>query len=157
MLPSVPPNATRRLAKDQPEYAQLSVADVAITNNPEIRQLQIGEFCMPGEAPLMQTTWELSPEELGVLMRGGKVVLSIVGRVHPPVHLGVMEREVPEGERYVCVTSGIGGFFAVLVAQTPDGPEPVQTGAGRYKTKYQAYDEAEIMASMFGVPFRKDA
>lgn len=153
----VPQNATRRLAKDQPEYHQLSVADVVIINNPEVRNAQARELLLEGEAPAMQTIWQPDPNELQVLLQGGYIVLTILGRAHPPVHMGVMARERPEGFQYVTVTQGVGGWYAVLVVQGKEGPEPVQTGTGRYDTAAEAEEEANIMSQLLGVPYRKGA
>lgn len=37
--------------------------------------------------PAMQSVWEPTPEELRILVAGGKVVLTVVGTCHPPVAL----------------------------------------------------------------------
>lgn len=39
----------------------------------------------------MQSAWEASPEEAGLLLAGGKMVLGISGVQHPVVQLGVAE------------------------------------------------------------------
>lgn len=38
-----------------------------------------------GTAPVMLSTWKPSADELEMLLRGGSVVLGIVGTQHPPV------------------------------------------------------------------------
>lgn len=151
----VPHNATRRLAKDQPEYRQLSVADVVIINNPEVRNAQAHELLLDGGVPAMQTVWQPSPEELAVLMRGGRLHLTIMGRVHPPVALEVHERPIPEGSRYVTTSNGMNGYYAVVVVDTPDGPDVDQTGTGRYETQAEAEEEANIISQMLSLPFRR--
>ena len=63
--------------------------------------------------------------------------------------------------RYVTVTHGMSGFFAVLVwwnAELGDGPddgfwEPWNTGIGRYKTSHEAAVEAEQWAEAEELPF----
>jgi len=51
---------------------------------------------------------------------------------------------------YVTVTSGLRGYFAVLV----DGEtsEPIQTGIGSYRTAEAAVPEARSWAEAEGVP-----
>lgn len=45
-------------------------------------------------APVVETCWELSPEELAVVQQTGKVYLSIVGG-QPPVCLSVVSLQEP--------------------------------------------------------------
>jgi hypothetical protein len=52
-----------------------------------------------GDMPIMESSWEPTPDELAVLNRGGKVYLRIVGINHPPVMvyaLGPGPDRVPE-------------------------------------------------------------
>ena len=39
--------------------------------------------------PAMQSAWEPSPEELDRLKAGAPIILTVVGRVHPPVEVRV--------------------------------------------------------------------
>lgn len=151
----VPPNATRRLAKDQPEYAQLSVADVVVFNNPEVRPAQAQQLLLPGEVPAMHTIWQPSPEDIAILMRGGHIHLTIIGRSFPPVCLEVHERPRPAGQRYVTTTNDMTGHFAVVVIDGPDGLDVDTTGTGRYETQAKAEEEANTMSQLLGIPFRK--
>lgn len=48
----------------------------------------------PGDAQVVETCWELSPEELAVVQQTGKVYLSIVGG-QPPVCLSVVSLQEP--------------------------------------------------------------
>jgi len=61
-------NATRVMAKDQPEYQSLPIFDEVIDG-----------------VPYMTSVWLPSPEELEQLVAGGSVTLRIIGRQHPPV------------------------------------------------------------------------
>ena len=57
---------------------------------------------------------------------------------------------------YVTVTSGISGFFAVMIWLNPDGDfeEPWETGIGRYKTSEKAKTEGKFWAESEEVDFR---
>lgn len=113
------------------------------------------ELLLDGGVPAMQTVWQPSPEELGILMRGGRLHLTIMGRVHPPVALEVHERPIPEGNRYVTTSNGMSGHYAVIVVDTPDGPDVDQTGTGRYETQAEAEEEANLISQMLSLPFRR--
>lgn len=62
---------------------------------------------------------------------------------------------------YITVTSGMSGYFAVLVwlnTEEPDlgpFPEPYDTGEGRYETAAEAAEEGRIWAQMMELPFRE--
>lgn len=66
--------STRVLAKDQPEYAQLPILDVATAQ---------------GNA--MMSAWYPTPEELKSLQNGAPIYLVVMGVVHPPVSIVVGE------------------------------------------------------------------
>ena len=68
MIPLSPENTTRRIGKSQ-GYNGLSIADVYLE----------------GGHAAMITLWEPTPNELAVLVSGGKVRLIILGSAHPPV------------------------------------------------------------------------
>lgn len=72
MQPMTLTNATRTLAKDQPEYISLDIFD------------EVSE----AGAPTMSSLWTPTEEELAILNDGGAVQLSILGTQHPPVFLG---------------------------------------------------------------------
>ncbi len=48
----------------------------------------------PTDAPVVETCWELSPEELAVVQQTGRIYLSIVGG-QPPVCLSVVSLREP--------------------------------------------------------------
>jgi hypothetical protein len=54
---------------------------------------------------------------------------------------------------YVTVTSGMRGYFAVLVDDSDGFPEPVQSGIGSYHTATEAEPEARDWALSEGIPF----
>ena len=60
-----------------------------------------------------------------------------------------------EPKKYVTVTHGMRGYFAVLIWTNPDGnfQEPWSTGLASYKTAEEAYPEAQSWAKDEGVPF----
>ncbi len=70
MIPMPLTNATRTLAKDQPEFIELDIFDEILNG-----------------VPHMSSLWIPSPEELEVLNAGGGVHLCILGTQHPPVYL----------------------------------------------------------------------
>jgi hypothetical protein len=55
---------------------------------------------------------------------------------------------------WVEVTSGMRGFFAVLLWDGMGFPEPWETGIGSYKTAAQAAVEAQQWAEAEGIEFR---
>lgn len=55
---------------------------------------------------------------------------------------------------YVTITSGLRGYFAVLVVWCENGYEPWQSGIGSYKTREEAIPEAEDWAESEGIEFR---
>ncbi|WP_316207472.1 hypothetical protein [Bradyrhizobium sp. SZCCHNR3118] len=60
-----------------------------------------------------------------------------------------------EVKLYVTVTSGMRGFFAVLIDESAGFPEPVQTGMGSYQTAAGAAIEAKDWARAEGLEFRE--
>lgn len=44
--------------------------------------------------PYIQSFWRPSPEELALLMNGGVVELTVIGRLHPPVGVAVVPPEL---------------------------------------------------------------
>lgn len=79
MLPLRLPQTTRVLAKDQPEYNTLCIMDVNTDQ---------------GNA--MLTLWEPTPDELKTLVRGGRVMIALLGVVHPPIVVTVKEGPTDE-------------------------------------------------------------
>lgn len=155
MLPLVPLNATRRLAKDQPEYFQLSVADVAIVNNPTVTPAKVGMLMLDNEVPAMQSVWEPTPGELECLNMGGRVVLTIVGRTHPPISLEVAPGpETPKKWVSIISMDNADGTMA-WVAAVVDGTAVYQFGQGRFDSYEAALDEANVLSELFKVPFIK--
>lgn len=73
MNPMTLTNATRTLAKDQPEYISLDIFD-------EVTETGV---------PTMSSLWTPTKKELRMLNEGGAVQLSLLGVDHPPVFLGV--------------------------------------------------------------------
>ena len=53
----------------------------------DLTAIMVSENGYPGFVSL----WKPSQAELAALMKGGAVALSVVGRSHPPVALGVMD------------------------------------------------------------------
>lgn len=51
-----------------------------------------------------------------------------------------------EKEDFITVQQGIGGYFAVLMVEGEFGPEPWQTGIGRYAHREDAVAEAQSWA-----------
>lgn len=56
---------------------------------------------------------------------------------------------------YVTTTSGMRGFFAVLIDESEGFPEPVQSGIGSYKTVEGAQAEARDWALAEGIEYRE--
>jgi hypothetical protein len=56
---------------------------------------------------------------------------------------------------YVTVTSGMRGYFAVLIDESEGFPEPVNTGNGSYKTADGAAVEVQDWARAEGIEYRK--
>lgn len=54
---------------------------------------------------------------------------------------------------YVDITSGLRGYFAVLVDDSDGFPEALQTGIGSYKTREEAESEARVWAMSEEIPF----
>jgi hypothetical protein len=54
---------------------------------------------------------------------------------------------------YVTVTSGMRGFFAVLIDETDGYPEPVQSGPGSYESPEGAAVEAREWARAEGLRY----
>ena len=75
MIPLPIAGATRVLAKDQEAYRRLHIRD---ENHDGVN--------------VMVSAWEPSPEQLKILNAGGKVVLMVIGTVHPPVALDAIPR-----------------------------------------------------------------
>ena len=60
---------------------------------------------------------------------------------------------------YITTTSGMSGYFAILVGKFEDEPEPyydiISTGIGRYKTKDEAIEEAKQWAEADELEFKE--
>lgn len=55
---------------------------------------------------------------------------------------------------YICVTSGMSGYFAVMISTDEEGfEEPYQTGVGRYKSFEEAENEAKMWAKDEGLEY----
>lgn len=70
-------NATRTLGEKQ-GFLPLHVRDV-----------ETGDPAITGTVNAMQTIWEPTPAELSQLIKGGFVLLTILGDAHPPVKVEV--------------------------------------------------------------------
>lgn len=81
MIPARIHGATRAMGKDQPEYITLWIKDEVIDG-----------------CPVMTAVFEPTPLELAHLMGGGKVVLSIMGTVWPPVLLTAKPHNEDRGQ-----------------------------------------------------------
>lgn len=57
--------------------------------------------------------------------------------------------------RYVTVTKGMSGYFAVTMWWNPEDGfwEPWDTGIGRYEKEDDAIDEGKFIAEDEGIPF----
>ena len=56
---------------------------------------------------------------------------------------------------YVTTTSGMRGWFAVLIDDSDGFPEPVNTGIGSYDDREGAVVEAKTWAEAEGIPYRE--
>lgn len=56
---------------------------------------------------------------------------------------------------WISVTSGMSGWFAVMLVEEDGFVEPQQTGIGRYKTKTEAEKEARQWAEAEELEFRE--
>ncbi len=65
---------TRIFGKDQEDFIQLPIRDELING-----------------FPAMTSAWELSPKEIRAVMAGGKIYITIVGEMHPPIMVKVEE------------------------------------------------------------------
>ena len=64
-------------------------------------------------------------------------------------------KDQPKGFPYITVTSGMAGFFAVMVWWNPDGfEEPYDTGLVRSPKQADAIAEAANWAALDGVTYR---
>lgn len=70
-----------------------------------------------------------------------------------------METETETEEKhepYITITSGMRGYFAVMVWWNPEGFwEPWQTGFGSYKNKLDAIPEAKDWAKLEEIEFKE--
>lgn len=86
---------TRVLGEEQ-GYIPLYIRDEVITEAVE------------GEGtPVMHSAWKPGPDELARLNGGGAVVLSVIGKAHPPVFLNVSLEDTdaqvpPSADQIVC-------------------------------------------------------
>jgi len=67
-------------------------------------------------------------------------------------------QDIQPGDYWVTTTQGMSGHFAVLMWLNPGedfGPfaEPYDTGIGRFATKDEAIEEAELMADQMGFKY----
>lgn len=79
MLPLRIEGHTRVLAEDQDDLRALAIRDEVL------RASETSVY------PAMVSSWEPTPYELKVLNSGGSIRLTIIGRQHPAVMLGVHE------------------------------------------------------------------
>lgn len=68
--------------------------------------------------------------------------------------------EEKELRRYITVTSGIRGYFAVLIGvfysdQSGTYQDPIETGIGSYKTREGAVQEGKMWAKDEGLEFKE--
>ncbi|TAK10600.1 MAG: hypothetical protein EPO32_14815 [Anaerolineae bacterium] len=60
----------------------------------------------------------------------------------------------PSAPRWVTVSEGLSGWFAVLVWTNPEGyVEPYDTGMGRYRSREEAEQEGREWADAEGLEF----
>lgn len=62
------------------------------------RGLPIKDRMLPDGTRMMLSAWEPTPQELEILNAGGKILLSVMGSVHPPVMLQVLTPNEAETE-----------------------------------------------------------
>jgi len=67
-------------------------------------------------------------------------------------------QDIQPGDYWVTTTQGMSGHFAVLMWLHPGGyfgpfAKPCDTGIGRYATKDEAIEEAELMADVMGCEY----
>ncbi len=68
-------DATRVFGEDQEEYRQLPIRDEYVDG-----------------VPAMTSAWELTPRDILTLKAGGKLYITIMGSVHPPMMVKVENR-----------------------------------------------------------------
>jgi len=54
---------------------------------PDVMDLPVTRFQFDNGVPAVQSCWELSPGELEVIRKTGKMYFSIYGNTHPPICL----------------------------------------------------------------------
>lgn len=59
------------------------------------RDGEIFDLPVMDDGVTMTSVWKPSEEELDILVNGGGISLSILGRAQPPVMLGVVELDLP--------------------------------------------------------------
>lgn len=67
-------------------------------------------------------------------------------------------KDQPEGYPFITVTSGIAGYFAVMIWRNPElggFDEPWDTGIGRYKKRERAVIEAQSWVKEGGIPYHE--
>ncbi len=70
-------------------------------------------------------------------------------------HSGAIEGQVKSPPKYwISVTSGMSGFFAVMLWDGMGYPEPWDTGFGRYRTSAEAEQEGRDWAEAEGLEFK---
>lgn len=74
------PNETRALAKEQDEYNTLSIADFSMPHGNEMHSL-----------------WRPSMEEIAAINRSYAIRLSVLGMMHPPVMLDIVDWKYRNG------------------------------------------------------------
>ena len=62
------------------------------------RGLCVKDFVYGDGTPAMQTAWELTPSEVARVVAGQPIILTLLGRGHPPVLLEVAGQDAEDGK-----------------------------------------------------------
>lgn len=108
MIPLHIQDSTRALAKEQKEYLTLHIRDEFVYGVPMMTSLwelspkdlanalnggQLYVRFMFANGPVPALLRKMAMEELVCLHKGGRCILSIPGKIHPPVWFGIISAE----------------------------------------------------------------
>lgn len=82
------------------------------------------------DGPIMQSAWYPSPEEIEAMQRGCPVILTVWGRGHPPVNVGVSP--TPSAAEQMC-DHGKTAAEGCLTCAAADAPEVLIAPASNKK------------------------